>query len=530
MARFRRYAVLGALVAIPIVASGFLLQAGTPAKSPLLLEQVFSIVSNRFVDTLQDNQLFEKAAHGLVRELNDPYSELLSPKEMKQFNTRTGGRYGGLGMLIEKRLDWITVNKVYRNSPAERAGVQAGDRIIMVDTLSTQGWDLSRVSDYLLGTPGTRVRARFSRPGLATPIDLQFTRAIVNVPAVPYALMFDGKVGYIPLEVFNENAADEVRAGIKKLTGEGAKGIILDLRGNGGGILEQSLDIANQFLKPGQLLFSSRGRGDDSSSVRAEAQPILPALPVIVLTDNFTASASEIVAGALQDHDRALVLGETSFGKGLVQSVYSLDGGYALKLTTAKWFTPSGRSIQRERKIVDGRFVETEPDTNETESSKKSRPAYKSDAGRVVYGGGGITPDLIVDQDTLTAGEIQFLKAIAPKAQEVFSFVNDFALEKSKTTQRGFTVDPAWRDAYFKKVQDLGLPVDRKTFDAAQRTVDSQIELGISRLAEGDSTAARRKVKNDVQLQRAIAMMSRAKTQQDLFAIATASAPVKPKH
>ncbi len=529
MARIRRVAAIGALVAIPIVASGFLLQSQSANRSQVLLEQVFSIVSNRFVDTLQDNQLFEKAAHGLVRELNDPYSELLSPKEMKQFNTRTGGRYGGLGMLIEKRLDWITVNKVYRNSPAERGGVRAGDRIIMVDTLSTQGWDLSRVSDYLLGTPGTRVKARFSRPGVATPIELQFTRAIVNVPAVPYALMFDGKVGYIPLEIFNENAAEEVRAGIRKLTAEGAKGIILDMRSNGGGILDQSLDIANMFLKPGQKIFSSRGRSD-SSDVVAEAQPILPALPVVVLTNNFTASASEIVAGALQDHDRALVLGETSFGKGLVQSVYSLDGGYALKLTTAKWFTPSGRSIQRERKVVDGRFVEAEPDTNETEASKKNRPAYKSDAGRIVYGGGGITPDLIIDNDTLTTAEFQFVRAFAPKAQEVFSFVNDLSLEKSKTVSRGFTVDPAWREAYFGKLQELGLPIDRKAFDAARRYIDTQLELGVSRLVEGDSTAARRNLKNDTQLQKAITIVARAQSQQDLFAIATAMAPVRPKH
>jgi carboxyl-terminal processing protease len=529
MARIRRIAAIGALVAIPVVASGFLLQSRSATRSPLLLEQVFSIVSNRFVDTLQDNQLFEKAAHGLVRELNDPYSELLSPKEMKQFNTRTGGRYGGLGMLIEKRLDFITVNKVYRNSPAERGGVRAGDRIIMADSLSTQGWDLSRVSDYLLGTPGTRVKVRFARPGVSTPIDLQFTRAIVNVPAVPYSLMFDGKVGYIPLEVFNENAADEVRGAIRKLTAEGAKGVILDLRGNGGGILEQSLDISNMFLKPGQKIFSSRGRGDDTTSVVAEVQPIFPTLPVIVLTNNFTASASEIVAGALQDHDRALVLGETSFGKGLVQSVYSLDGGYALKLTTAKWFTPSGRSIQRERKVIDGRFVDSEPDTNETEASKKTRPAYKSDAGRVVYGGGGITPDLIVDQDTVTTAEFQFVRAFAPKAQEIFSFINDISLEKSKTVSRGFTVDPSWREAYFQKIQELGLPIDRKMFDAAQRYIDSQLELNVSRLAEGDSTAARRNLKNDVQLQKAISMLARAQSQQDLFAIATAMAPVKPK-
>jgi len=530
MARYRRYAALGALVVIPVVASGFLLRTRTTAEGPVLLEQVFQLVSNRFVDTLKDNQLFEKAAHGLVRELNDPYSELLSPSEMKQFNSKTGGRYGGLGMLIEKRGDWITVNKVYRNTPAERAGVQAGDRIIMVDSLSTQGWDLNRVSDYLTGTPGTRVNARFARPGLATPLDFKFTRAIVSVPAVPYSLMFDGKVGYIPLEVFNENAADEVRSAIGKLTSQGAKGIILDLRSNGGGILEQSLDIANQFLKPGQRILSVRGRAD-STDYNAEAKPVVPSLPVVVMTDNFTASASEIVAGALQDHDRALVLGETSFGKGLVQSVYSLDGGYALKLTTAKWFTPSGRSIQRERKVIDGRFVETAPDTNETEASKKNRPAYKSDAGRTVYGGGGITPDLIIDQDTVTTAEFQYIKATAPKIAEIVAFESDFALEQSKKVARGFAVDPSWRDAYFNKLQELKLPIDRKMFDAAKRYIDNSLELRVSRLVEGDSTAARRNLKNDTQLQKAISLVSQAQSQADLLSKAMAMAPAsKPKH
>jgi carboxyl-terminal processing protease len=528
MARYRRYAAVGALVAIPVIAGGFLLQPKSAQEGPLLLEQVFQLVSNRFVDTLKDNQLFERAAHGLVRELNDPYSELLSPSEMKQFNSRTGGRYGGLGMLIEKRGDYVSVVKVYRNTPAERGGVRAGDKIVMVDTVSTQGWDLSRVSDYLTGTPGTSVKARFARPGLPTPIDLQFTRAIVSVPAVPYAIMYDGKIGHIVLDIFNENAAEDVQAAIKRLNSEGAKGIILDLRGNGGGILDESLEIANMFLKPGQRILSVRGRAD-STDFNAESQPVLPTTPVVVLTNGFAASASEIVAGALQDHDRALVLGETSFGKGLVQSVYTLDGGYALKLTTAKWFTPSGRSIQRERKIVDGRFVETEPDTNETEASKKTRPAYKSDAGRIVYGGGGITPDLIVDLDTVTTAERQFGRVIAPKAQELSNFLNDFTLEKSKTVSRGFTVDPAWREAYFKKTQELGLPVDRKTFDAAQPTIDAVLEMRISQLAEGDSSAARRNLKNDAQLQKAIAILQKAQSQKDLFSIATAMGPAKPR-
>ena len=171
MARFRKFAAIGALVAIPVVASGFLLQSRSAPQGTLLLEQVFQLVSNRFVDTLQDNQLFEKAAQGLVRELNDPYSQLLAPKDVKQFNSRTGGVYGGLGMLIGPQQDAIVVQKVYRNTPAERAGVRAGDRIIRVDTLSTQGWDISQVSDYLTGAPDTKVSARFARPGEVTIAD-----------------------------------------------------------------------------------------------------------------------------------------------------------------------------------------------------------------------------------------------------------------------------------------------------------------------------------------------------------------------
>jgi carboxyl-terminal processing protease len=521
MPAFRKAAFVAALL-IPIAAGGFILQSSAATQQgSAVLGQVMRIISDRYVDTLGQDAVYEKAARGLVRELNDPYSELLSPKDLKQFNSRTGGRYAGLGMLIEDQQGNITVTKVYPNTPAERAGVREGDRIIKVDTTSTRGWSTGQVSDYLVGTEGTKVKASFARPGVESPIELQFTRAIIHVPAVPYALTFGSSVGYVPLQTFNENSTEETAAAIKMLTDSGAKGIILDLRGNPGGILNQSISVANLFLKRGQEVASVRARSGEAEHYVAENEPSIPATPLIVLTDEFSASASEIVSGALQDHDRALVLGETTFGKGLVQSVYNLPGGYALKLTTAKWFTPSGRSIQRERKVVDGRLVETPPDTNETEASKSKRPAFKSDAGRTVYGGGGVTPDLIVPDDTLTTGEQQFVRAMAPKNQEFYLVLYEYGLELSKRVSGEIKAQPEWRDEFFNRLRARGAISDRKLYDGAQRYLDRQLEQRVIRFAVGDSAAKRRDLQYDAPLRKAIGLIETGKSQRDLFAAAS---------
>ncbi|MEO6879206.1 MAG: S41 family peptidase, partial [Gemmatimonadaceae bacterium] len=417
MKRNRIVALIGACL-IPVVAGGFLLQAKSQQEGAVLLDQVMSLVGDRYVDTLPAADVYEKAAAGLVKELNDPYSELLTPKDLKQFNTRTNGRYGGLGMLIQQdpTTKALEVVQVYPNSPAEEYGIRENDHIVKVGPLSTTGWTITQVSDSLLGTPGTKVNVTFARPGVPAPIVGDFVRREIHIPAVPYTVTLGNKIGYLPLNQFNENAAENTAAAIKKFQSDGARGIIIDLRGDPGGILTESLEIANMFLQPGQLLASVRGREGPPQIENAKVTPIAPTIPLVILTDDHSASASEIVTGALQDHDRALVVGQTSFGKGLVQGVYNLDGGYALKLTTGKWFTPSGRSIQRPRKFVNGQFVEEKVDTNETNASKKSRPAYKSDVGRVVYGGGGITPDVIVPDDTLTTAEQKFTRAVAPKS------------------------------------------------------------------------------------------------------------------
>ncbi len=306
------------------------------------------------------------------------------------------------------------------------------------------------------------------------------------------------------------------------------------MRGDPGGILKQSEQIANLFLKQGQQILAVRGREGAPEVDVAESSPLAPTIPMIVMTDERTASASEIVAGALQDHDRALVVGQTSFGKGLVQGVYPLDGGYALKLTTGKWFTPSGRTIQRPRKFVNGQFVETPQDTNETNATKKARPAFKSDGGRVVYGGGGITPDVIVQDDTLTTAEQQFTKAIAPKGQDFRTVITDYSMELAKTVTPSYTVQPAWVNELYTRLQAKGVISDRKLYDGANRYVTRFLDQNVAHYAFGDSTAKRRDLAYDAPLRKAIELMDKSSSQRDLFAaagesLATQSIPSAPK-
>ena len=299
MSRSRKVIATIAILVVPVFVGGFLVQARTSHAGALLLDQVLSLVSDRYVDTLEASAIYEKAAHGLVRELNDPYSQLFTPKEYKAFNTNTGGHYGGIGMQIEDQQGWITISKVFPNTPAEAAGVREGDRIVLVDTLPTRGWSLQQTSDYLTGIPGTKVKVRFARPGVSQPIDFQFTRAVIRIPAVPYALMLTGNIGYVPLLLFSETAAAEVSAAVQSLMKQGAKGLILDERGNPGGILDQSLTVSNLFLTDGQEILSVRGRAGATQTLVAKGAPVIPSAPIIVLTDGGTASAAEIVAGAL---------------------------------------------------------------------------------------------------------------------------------------------------------------------------------------------------------------------------------------
>ena len=527
--RLPKIAILG-VVLLPVAVGAFVVQEQATTASARLFDQVLQIVGNRYVDSVDAGALYEKAARGLVAELNDPYSELYTPKQLEAFNTSTGGFYGGIGMLIEDHEGRIMISKVYPNTPAEEAGIREGDFIVGVDTASTRGWKIEQVSTGLKGQPGTKVKARFQRPGVTAPFEVEFTRRTIRIPAIPFALMLENKTAYIPIQQFNETTTREFAEQLRRLESEGATGVVLDLRRNTGGFLDQALDMTNFFVPRGRELASVRGRAGPPERYVAEADPIAPTIPLVILTDGYTASASEIVAGALQDHDRAIVVGTTSFGKGLVQSVYRLDGGYAIKLTTGKWYTPSGRSIQKERAMdASGDYVEVLSDSLETEADRRGRPEFRSTGGRVVYGGGAITPDVIVPYDTLTAAELKLARALVPKSQDVYLVLDDYAFSLKNSLKPDFTITSAMREEFRKRLVAKGVTVDRAEWDAGRSYIDRRLDERIARRVFGDSTAKRRESTEDRQLQKAIELLRRGRTTAELLAIAAQAHPAARK-
>ena len=484
-----------------------------------LFAQVRQLIAARAVDSIPPDSLDVKAAAGLVGEIGDPYASLFSSTSMARFlRNNIGNAYGGLGISIEMQPAGIAVTGVFHGSPAELGGVQPGDEIIAVNGRAVAGLPSDRVSQLLVGEPGSSIDITFTRAGITAPIRTRFHRAVVRPAAVPFAMVMGDHTGYIPLQRFNETADSEMASALVGLRRSGARSFVIDLRGNPGGDVSEALAVSNLFLRPGTEIAQLRQRGLSAQTYRARVSPLVPNEPVVVLVDHYTASASEIVAGALQDHDRAVIVGETTYGKGVVQSLFDLSNGYALKLTTGRWYTPSGRSIQRAR-TFDG-APDTAVDPLADTLAAAHRPVFRSDAGRKVLGGGGIAPDVEVASDTLTTAERKLARAFAPKAAETRTALFDVARELRPQVQSDFVVLPAWRDAFYRRLRDGGVAVDRATFEAAEPWVNQLLEQQVATLAFGDSSAFRRAAPQDVPLQRALVLLRRALTQTQLWTLA----------
>ncbi len=334
---------------------------------------------------------------GMLRTL-DPHTSFLEPKEYADMQDRQKGSFYGLGILVTKRNDQVTVITPLEGTPAARLGIRAGDVISEVEGVSTDDLPLDDVVKRLKGPKGTTVHIKIVRIGMKEPIPLSIVRAAIPTNSISNVLMLKPGVGYIRIKDFTATTVRELDEAIDKLRGQGMQKLVLDLRQNPGGLLDAAVGVSDHFLDKGQMIVYTKGRTPDSEqNYLAPGKHQKLDMPMVVVVNRGSASASEIVAGALQDHDRAIIVGETSWGKGLVQSVYTLQYGAGLALTTSKYYTPSGRNIQRDySSFYDYYVADDSEDGNSTEMPLKDRKKFTTATGRVVYGGGGITPDIFV--------------------------------------------------------------------------------------------------------------------------------------
>ena len=533
-----RWAITAAIAVISFFSGGWLLQRGSGDQAVFRQARIFDDVLNHvrhfYVDSVPEADLYKKATDGLLSELKDPYSVLLVEDDFKDLTEKTSGNYAGLGIQIDVRDGWITVVAPLPESPAERAGIQTGDQIVEVDGKSTHDWKSEAAVKALRGLPGSQVKILVRRPGLADPMPYELTRAAIHVRSVQPGTMFDGGVGYISLNPVSETSAIELQHEIAAMKKKGMKSMLLDLRNNPGGLLDQGVKVADLFLDPGQEIVSTRGRSRGATRQFFDSDAQLDAaLPIVVMVSEGTASAAEIIAGALQDHDRALVVGTPSFGKGLVQTLYPLGESTALKLTTARWFTPSGRTIQRiatdEMDQVRQAMADVDPRMQRdsvSDSALKARPIFKTDAGRTVRGGGGIVPDVVVRPDTFTTPEREFVKAVGEKAAAYRDALTGYALElrqQKAIANEKFTVTPAMRKAFYDRLIKKGVAVTPATFEAASSFIDQQLGYEISRYSFGRQAESRRRWQDDPQMQEALRLLRRASTPKELLTLASAA-------
>ena len=372
------------------------------------LNNLLRLVDDQYVDTVNVNDLVEKAMPQILAEL-DPHSVYISAKDMQIANDDLKGSFSGVGIEFTIRHDTLHVQNVIKNGPSERAGLIAGDKIVMVDDKPFTGKTLTNeeAMNRLKGPKDTKVKLGIMRGREKTIRNFVVTRGDIPTKSVTATYMLDEKTGYIRLKNFGENTYPELLIALAKLSQQGFENLTIDLRGNTGGYLESAVQIANEFLPKGQLIVYTQGRKQARQEYRSDGRGSYQQIPLVVLIDEGSASASEILAGAIQDNDRGTIIGRRSFGKGLVQKPMAFNDGSMIRLTIARYYSPSGRCIQKPYVSGDNKDYEEDlmvryqhGEFFSQDSIKHTGPAYKTRIGRQVFGGGGITPDIFVAEDT----------------------------------------------------------------------------------------------------------------------------------
>lgn len=505
----------------------------TPNSTTVAVQQDFnealSVIQQRYIEgnKLDLNNVYKSSIIGMLRTL-DPHSNYFDKEEFDEMKTDQRSEYFGIGASIQnytigEQVDTY-IAATFPGSPAARAGLRFGDRIEAVDGTTMHAKSSAEVRDKIRGPRGTQVKLTIARANTGKSELVEIIRDAVAQPSVPDAYMIRPGIGYIDMtRGFNYDTAQGLQDALDFLNARGMNSLVLDLRNNPGGFLEQAIHVAETFLPAGQLILTQKGRNGANDREYKSRNPQPDRTPLVILVNEYTASASEIVAGAMQDHDRALIVGQTSFGKGLVQSIIPLEYGAGLTLTSAKYYTPSGRLIQRD--YSDGGFYNyiyrggTLRD-NKAEI-KPNGPASRTDTGRPVYGGGGIMPDEVIKQDNLTAAQLRlrnplffFARAVATgrvaglekyKVDRAIEFGHDLEPSDFPITEAVFRAfkdyvagDPNWKSL-------------APTLDRNRSFIDTQLRNNLATAAYGTVTALQVVMKEDPQVAKAVEVVPRAR-------------------
>ncbi len=492
---------IAAIAAFTIFYTGIAYGQKTNTYSLLrIFNRVLTIIQDNYVETVEDEELIRGAIHGMVDTLNDPHTSYLSKNEYQSLRISTEGEFGGIGAQLGMRNNKPIIIAPMDNAPAKRAGLMPGDVIMKVDGEDMEGKRLDEVVRRIRGNPGTKVSLFIERAAFPEPAEFVITRSTIRIDAIPYAGKIRDEIGYIRLADFSRTAGIELQGAIDSLFGLGIKKLILDLRHNSGGLLNEGVEVSECFIEKDKDIVSTRGRTPESvRKFKSSRLSKYGDFPLIVLVDSSSASASEIVAGAIQDWDRGLIIGTHTFGKGSVQNIFPMDDGGAFKATTARWYTPSGRCIDKPRDSVLASELAKETFTT-------IGPLH-----RKVYGAGGIAPDSIIGRRVYSWLELEILRR---------GFYFDFAVKytnKHKEIPKNFNVTASMLQEFKAFLVDKELVFAESQFDSSKSTLSQAVEQEIASILWGTKTGEAVRVKYDHYVAIAEEILAKNKSTKDLF-------------
>jgi len=487
----------------------------SPNDTPGLLryyETILFLIKDHYGSNTTHKAIVEASIEGMLKDV-DPYTNFFNPDDFKEFNNNTRGSFGGLGIYIDKNGDYVTVVSPIEGTPAYKMGLQPGDRVVSVDHENVVGMITEEVTKRMKGEPGTKVNIGIDRPGVENTLYFDIVRDIIEIKSISHAFKLDNGVGYIRIRSFNEKTTVDLRKALDELEAENIRGLLIDLRYNPGGLLNEAVDTVNEFIGPNKLVVFTKGRAYGTNlEHRTRYNRSRSGYPVVVLINEASASASEIFAGSLQDWDSALIVGRPSFGKGSVQQLYPLRENYGLKVTVSKYYIKSGRCIHKELYDKLLRGIDVSEEEQQAIERANQEHDYFTTKGRVVKGGGGIIPDINIDQSRMTMIEREIRRL-----NLYFDFSINYYTQNKDYIRSDFYPSDDMVNDFVSFGVSKGLEYEQASLDSSYTHIKTTLAKEIIEKKFGETAGYKVAIPLDTQLMEAIQLFDNFTNTEDMF-------------